>query len=164
MASLNKCFFIGNLTRDVELKYLTSGEAVANASIACNESYKNKSGEKVESVEFVNLVFYRRLAEVVGEYCKKGASIHVEGKMKTRKWQTKEGQDRYSTEIIVDQMQMLSGKSAGGDAAEHHPGAKDGKHPGAESKPEPAKGSGFDNFDDDIPFNRAGACGLWRVM
>lgn len=144
MASLNKCFFIGNLTRDPEIKYMASGEAVANVSIACNEQWKNKNGEKQESVEFVNLVFYKKLAEIVGEYCKKGSSIHVEGKMKTRKWQTKEGQDRYTTEIIVNEMQMLGG-----------------------SPEKAAPTCSFADMDDNIPFMRHGARGAgvdWRAM
>lgn len=132
---------------------MTNGEAVANVSIACNETWKDKNGEKKESVEYVNLVFYKKLAEIAGEWCNKGSSIHVEGKMKTRKWQTKEGQDRYTTEIIVNEMQMLGGKRDNEPAQDSHNTAKsDGYAP---------QGGGI---DDDIPFNRAGACGLWRVI
>ena len=108
--SINKCIFIGNMTRDPEIKYMSNGEAVANASIACNEKWKSKDGTTQEKVEFINLVFYRRLAEIAGEYLKKGAMIYVEGKLSTRKWQDKEGKDRYITEIIVNDMQMLGGK------------------------------------------------------
>lgn len=144
MASLNKCFFMGNLTRDPEIRYLTSGDAVANVSIACNESYKNKAGEKVESVEFVNLVFYKRLAEIVGEYLRKGAPIHVEGKMKTRSWEDKEGVKKYTTEIIVHEMQMLSNKQQGGE----HSAPADGQQSAGSTTKEGA----FDNFKDDIPF------------
>jgi single-strand DNA-binding protein len=110
MASVNKCIFIGNLTKDPEVRYMPNGEAVANVSIACNEQWKNKAGEKQESVEFVNLVFYKRLAEIAEEYLRKGAPIYIEGKMKTRKWE-KDGVTRYSTEIIVEDMKMLGGKS-----------------------------------------------------
>jgi single-strand DNA-binding protein len=113
MASLNRCTFIGNLTREPEIKYLPNGDAVANCSIACNETWKDKSGEKQERVEFINLVFYRKLAEVVGEWCKKGQSVYVSGKMVTRKWQDKSGNDRYTTEIVCDELQMLGGKGNG---------------------------------------------------
>jgi single-strand DNA-binding protein len=146
MASLNRCCFIGNLTRDPEVKFLTNGEAVANCSIAVNESWKDKNGDKQERVEFVNLTFYRKLAEIAGQYLKKGALTYVEGKMQTRKWQDKEGHDRYTTDIIVDQMQMLGGKKDGeqSDTADHQ--AKE------VTKPAP-KSASFDDFEDDlIPF------------
>lgn len=141
MASVNKCTFIGNATRDPEVRYLTSGEAVANLSIACNETWKGKDGSKQESVEFVNLVFYKRMAEIVGEYVKKGASIYVEGKMKTRKWEDKEGKDRYTTEIVCHEMKMLGGKS---DKAQSK--KDDEPYP-------PVRGKDGGAFDDDqIPF------------
>lgn len=141
MASLNKCMLIGNLTRDPEVRFMTNGEAVANCSIAVNETWKDKSGEKQERVEFVNLTFYKRLAEVAGEYLKKGALIYVEGKISTRKWQDKEGKDRYTTEVIVNELQMLGGKS---DSSEP-------KEKPAPKQPAP-KPKAFDNFDDDIPY------------
>ena len=143
--SINKCIFIGNLTRDPELKYLPSGEAVANCAIACNERWKSKDGTPQEKVEFINLVFYRRLAEIAGEYLKKGSLIYVEGKLSTRKWQDKEGNDRYTTEIIVSDMKMLSGKPEGQSAPSS-----------AQSKPAsnvtPMRKTNDDGFDDDIPF------------
>ena len=139
MASLNSCSFIGNLTRDPEVKYLPNGDAVANCSIAVNESWKNKAGEKQERAEFINLTFYRKLAEIAGQYLKKGALTYVEGKMQTRKWQDKEGVDRYTTEIIVNQMQMLGGKS-------------DQPEQKVEQKPAQTTKAAFDAFDDDIPF------------
>lgn len=114
--SINKCIFIGNLTRDPEVKHMSNGEAVANCSIACNERWKAKDGTPQEKVEFVNLTFYRRLAEIAGEYLKKGSLIYVEGKLSTRKWQDKDGKDRYITEVIVNEMQMLSGKTEGAPA------------------------------------------------
>jgi single-strand DNA-binding protein len=157
MASVNLCIFIGNLTKDPEVRYMPNGEAVANVSIACNEQWKNKAGEKQESVEFVNLVFYKRLAEIAGEYLRKGASIYVEGKMKTRKWE-KDGVTRYATEIIVNEMTMLGGKS---DKPEQ-------SQPASEPKPsQPTQGGKFDNFDDDIPFAPCGKSGAdvsWRCM
>src|SRR5450631_4408327 len=111
--SVNKAILVGGLGKDPETRYMTNGEAVTNATLATSENWKDKSGEKQEKTEWHNLVFYRRLAEVAGEYLKKGAQIYVEGKIQTRKYQTKEGQERYTTEIIVDQMQMLGGKSGG---------------------------------------------------
>jgi len=138
MASLNSCSFIGNLTREPEVKYLTNGDAVANCSIAVNESWKNKAGEKQERAEFINLTFYRKLAEIAGQYLKKGALTYVEGKMQTRKWQDKEGVDRYTTEIIVNQMQMLGGKS-------------DQPEQKVEQKPAQTTKAAFDDFDD-APF------------
>lgn len=132
MASLNKCAFIGNLTRDPETRYMTNGEAVTNCSIAVNEQWKSKDGEKQERVEYINLVFYRRLAEVAGEYLKKGSMIYVDGKLQTRKWQDKDGQDRYTTEIRADTMKMLGGKYA--------------------KEPAPAKTGGEDMEDESLPF------------
>ena len=112
--SVNKVILVGRLGKEPETRYMTNGEAVTNATLATSENWKDKSGEKQEKTEWHNLVFYRRLAEVAGEYLKKGTQIYVEGKLQTRKWQTKEGQDRYTTEVIVDQMQMLGGKSGSG--------------------------------------------------
>ena len=156
--SVNKVILVGRLGKDPETRYMTNGEAVTNATLATSENWKDKTGEKQEKTEWHNLVFYRRLAEVAGEYLKKGAQIYVEGKLQTRKWQTKEGQDRYSTEIIVDQMQMLGGKSTGGSSFEvvekPMPSAAVGNVSSTANadKPIPAKAGGFDNFDDDIPF------------
>jgi single-strand DNA-binding protein len=138
MASLNRCNFIGNLTKEPEVKYLPNGDAVANCSIACNETWKDKSGDKQERVEFINLVFYRKRAEIVGEYCKKGQSIYVSGKMVTRKWQDKSGNDRYTTEIVCDELQMIGSKSGAQSKT-----AKQGQ----------SHNGGFDDFLDDIPFN-----------
>src|SRR3972149_5791681 len=103
MASLNRCTFIGNLGADPETRYMPSGEAVTNIRIACSEKWKDKaSGEMKEHTEWVRISFFGRLAEVAGEYLKKGSQVYVEGQMRTRKWQDKEGQDRYSTEIRAD--------------------------------------------------------------
>ena len=108
--SINKVILVGRLGKDPDVKKMTNGETVANVTIATTESWKDKSGSKQEKIEWHNLVFYRRLAEIAGEYLKKGSQIYVEGKLQTRKWQTKEGQDRYSTEINVSEMQMLGSK------------------------------------------------------
>ena len=151
--SVNKVILIGRLGKDPETRYMTSGEAVTNATLATSENWKDKSGEKQEKTEWHNLVFYRRLAEIAGEYLKKGSQIYVEGKLQTRKWQTKEGQDRYTTEIVVNEMTMLGGKSSGSgsfEVVENKPASSSGGGTPAKSAPA-AKGS-FDNFDDDIPF------------
>ncbi len=152
--SVNKVILVGRLGKDPETRYMTNGEAVANVTLATSENWKDKSGEKQEKTEWHNLVFYRRLAEVAGEYLKKGSQIYVEGKIQTRKWQDKEGKDRYTTEIIVNEMQMLGGKSSGSGSFEvvDKPAAAPSTDTPAASKPAPAKGGGFDNFDDDIPF------------
>ena len=150
--SVNKVILVGRLGKDPETRYMTNGEAVTNATLATSENWKDKSGEKQEKTEWHNLVFYRRLAEIAGEYLKKGSQIYVEGKIQTRKWQDKEGKDRYTTEIVVNEMQMLGGKSSGSGSFEvvDKPAAVSSGASEA-SKPVPAKG-GFDNFDDDIPF------------
>ena len=152
--SVNKVILVGRLGKDPETRYMTNGEAVTNVTLATSENWKDKSGEKQEKTEWHNLVFYRRLAEVAGEYLKKGSQIYVEGKIQTRKWQDKEGKDRYTTEIIVNEMQMLGGKSTGGGSFEvvDKPAASAPSGAPDTGKPAPAKGGGFDNFDDDIPF------------
>lgn len=116
MRGVNKVILIGNCGKDPETRYLPSGGAVANVSIATSESWKDKtSGESKEKTEWHNVVFYGKLAEIVGQYVKKGSSVYIEGRIQTRKWTDKEGKDRYTTEIIADQMQMLGGKPNGAD-------------------------------------------------
>ena len=152
--SVNKVILIGRLGKDPETRYMTSGEAVTNATLATSENWKDKSGEKQEKTEWHNLVFYRRLAEIAGEYLKKGSQIYVEGKLQTRKWQTKEGQDRYTTEIVVNEMTMLGGKSTGGsfEVVENKPAAASSGGTSTPAKAATAAKGSFDNFDDDIPF------------
>lgn len=154
--SVNKVILVGRLGKDPETRYMTNGEAVTNATLATSENWKDKSGEKQEKTEWHNLVFYRRLAEVAGEYLKKGAQIYVEGKIQTRKYQTKEGQERYITEIIVNEMQMLGSKSGGAgsfEVVENQSSSSAPARSAPESKPAAAAAkSNFDNFDDDIPF------------
>ncbi len=151
--SVNKVILVGRLGKDPETRYMTNGEAVTNVTLATSENWKDKSGEKQEKTEWHNLVFYRRLAEIAGEYLKKGSQIYVEGKITTEKWQDKEGKDRYTTKIIVNEMQMLGGKSSGSGSFEvvDKPAAASPAGAAETGKPAPAKG-GFDNFDDDIPF------------
>ncbi len=155
--SVNKVILVGRLGKDPETRFLTSGEAVTSVSLATSDTWKDKSGEKQEKTEWHNLVFFNRggykLAEIAGEYLKKGSQVYIEGKLQTRKWQTKEGQDRYTTEIVVNEMQMLGSKtdrSSSFEVVDKPAAAPDGATESA--KPAPAKGSGFDNFDDDIPF------------
>src|SRR3972149_2174767 len=118
MASVNKVILIGNLGRDPETRYMPNGEAVTNITIATTQTWEDKtSGEKQEKTEWHRVTFYRRLAEIAGEYLKKGSQVYVEGRLETRKWQDKEGKDRYTTEIIADRMQMLGSRSGQGDAS-----------------------------------------------
>jgi len=156
--SVNKVILVGRLGKDPETRYMTNGEAVTNATLATSENWKDKSGEKQEKTEWHNLVFYRRLAEIAGEYLKKGAQVYIEGKLQTRKYQTKEGQERYTTEIIVNEMQMLGSKSGGAgsfEVVENQSSSSAPARSAPASKPAAAAPAGkgnFDNFDDDIPF------------
>lgn len=166
MASVNKVILVGNLGRDPEVRYMPNGEAVCNFSIATTDSWKDKAGAKQERTEWHNIVMYRKLAEIAGEYLKKGRPVYVEGRLQTRKWQTKEGQDRYTTEIIADQMQMLGGREGGSANASYDGGGMDqssgmddssysqapAKQANAPAKAAPAAGNNFDDFEDDIPF------------
>lgn len=153
--SVNKVILVGRLGKDPEVRYMTSGEAVANATLATSENWKDKGGEKQEKTEWHNLVFYRRLAEIAGEYLRKGSQVYIEGKIQTRKWQDKNsGQDRYTTEIIVNEMQMLGSKggSAGSFEVMDDQSSAPARSSAPASRPAPAAKSNFDNFDDDIPF------------
>ncbi|MGO9446130.1 MAG: single-stranded DNA-binding protein [Thiobacillaceae bacterium] len=151
MASLNKVMLIGNLGKDPEMRYLPSGEAVANFSIATTDKFKDKNGDMQEVTEWHRVSFFGRTAEVCGQYLKKGSPVYIEGSIRTRKWQDKEGQDRYTTEIRGDRMQMLGGRSGGGVPLENE-GAKSGAGDVRNVAPSGSGGSGFDDFEDDIPF------------
>ena len=158
MASVNKVILVGNLGKDPEVRYAPSGDAFANVTMATTRTWKDKtSGEKKEETEWHRIVFNGRLAEIAGEYLKKGRSIYVEGRLRTRKWQDKDGADKYTTEIYADQMQMLGSREGlgGGDegGGGRAPGAGAGSA-GGSAKPAPAKkpAGGFDDMDDDIPF------------
>ncbi len=148
MASVNKVILIGNLGKDPETRYLPSGDAVCNISIATSEKWKDKSGEQQEHTEWHRISFFGKTAEIAGEYLKKGSPVYVEGRIRTRKWQDKEsGQDKYSTEIVADRMKMLGNK---GDTASTQPRQASAKSAASsERKPQPG---GFDQMDDDIPF------------
>ncbi len=143
MASLNKVMLIGNLGKDPEVRYTTSGQGVASFSIATTEKYKNKSGEWEEKTEWHNIVLWGKLAEIAKDYLSKGKTVFIEGRLQTRKWQDKDGRDRYNTEIVGDRMQMLSPKGDGGRAG----GGRDGNEPTA-AYDDPI---GY-NQEDDIPF------------
>ena len=152
MASVNKVILVGNLGADPETKYLPSGDAVTNIRLATTDRWKDKaSGETKEATEWHRIAFFGRLAEIAGEYLKKGSQVYVEGRIRTRKWQDKEGQDRYSTEIVADTMQMLGSRPGAGEPREPReaPGAK-----ASEAKPAAAKkpAGKFDDMEDDIPF------------
>lgn len=154
MASVNKVILVGNLGRDPETRYTTSGEAVTNIRLATTDTWKDKSGEKQERTEWHNIVFYGRQAEIAGEYLKKGRQIYVEGRLQTRKWQDKEGQDRYTTEIIADRMQMLGSREGGGPPAAVEPveRASVAETRGGPKSAGPAAKKSVDDLDDDIPF------------
>jgi single-strand DNA-binding protein len=157
MPSVNKVILMGNLGRDPEVRFMPNGDAVCNFSIATTDSWKDKAGERQEKTEWHNIVMYRRLAEIAGEYLKKGRPVYLEGRLQTRKWQTKEGQDRYTTEVIADSMQMLGGRD-GAPAQESQPSsqpeAKDefDQTPSRNNQSESTGSSSFDEFEDDIPF------------
>jgi single-strand DNA-binding protein len=156
MASVNKVIVVGNLGADPETRYLPSGEAVTNIRVATTDRWKDKaSGEMKEATEWHRISFFGRLAEVAGEYLKKGSQVYVEGSLRTRKWQDKEGQDRYSTEIRGDVMQML-GRREGGGAPREDAGEMRAERPApkaAEAKAPAKKPAGkFDDMEDDIPF------------
>ena len=172
MASINKVILIGNLGRDPEVRYTPNGNAICNISVATTRNWKDKtSGDKVEETEWHRVVFYDRLAEIAGEYLKKGRPVYVEGRLKTRKWQDKDGKDVYTTEVIADNMQLLGGREGmgggdtGGDSSYDQGGGGRGESRAAPAtrsappasrpaatKPAAKSSTGFDDMDDDIPF------------
>lgn len=168
MASVNKVILVGNLGRDPEVRYSPDGAAICNVSIATTSQWKDKaSGERREETEWHRVVMYNRLAEIAGEYLRKGRSVYIEGRLKTRKWQDKDtGADRYSTEIVADQMQMLGGRDSGGEggggfdegaprqqrsAPAPRPAAQQ-QRPAAPAAAGAAGGANLADMDDDIPF------------
>ena len=174
---INKVIIIGNIGQDPEVKYMPSGGAVTNVSIATSETWKDKNtGQPQERTEWHRVVFFNRLGEIAGEYLKKGSKVYIEGSLRTRKWQAQDGTDRYTTEIVANEMQMLDGRSdnagggnynqdqqygapqggyQGGGAPQQHrqPPAQQGGFGGqAPAHSAPQQPAGFDSFDDDIPF------------
>ncbi|MEX8497551.1 MAG: single-stranded DNA-binding protein [Leptothrix ochracea] len=170
MASVNKVILIGNLGRDPEVRYQPSGSAVCNVSVATTRNWKDKtSGERAEETEWHRVVFFDRLAEIAGEYLRKGRPVYIEGRLKTRKWQDKDGKDNYTTEIVAEQMQLLGGREGmqggddmGGGSADFAPrSAAPRQAPQRSAAPAPARSapspapssaSSFGGMDDDIPF------------
>ncbi|MHB1529419.1 MAG: single-stranded DNA-binding protein [Acidiferrobacteraceae bacterium] len=150
---INKVILVGNLGKDPEVRYVPNGSAIANITLATSESWKDKvSGEKQERTEWHRVVFFGKLAEIAGEYLKKGAQVYVEGRLQTRKWQDKEGKDRYTTEIVANDLQMLGSRGAGAESysqetAEAGTGTRERKE-----APDTARASAGEDFDDDIPF------------
>ena len=157
MASVNKVILVGNLGADPEVRYMPNGDAVCNIRLATTESWKDKSsGEKKEITEWHRVVFYRKLAEIVNQYVKKGSALYIEGRIRTRKWQDKEGQERYTTEIEANEMQMLGGRGqgGGGDSSGAPPARSQGNTGGGgpARRPAPSGGGSFNDMEDDIPF------------
>src|SRR5450830_651048 len=167
MASVNKVIIVGNLGRDPETRYMPNGEAVTNVAVATTESWKDKnSGEKKELTEWHRITFYRKLAEIAGQYLKKGSQVYVEGRLQTRKWTDKDGVEKYTTEIIADTMQMLGGRSGGGGGSDDGGGYGGGSSAPARQSPGGGSSAGsaprapaaarpapnFSDMDDDIPF------------
>ncbi len=154
MASVNKVIIVGNLGRDPEVRYTADNRAITNIAVATSENYTDKnSGEKKEITEWHRIVFFNRLAEIAGEYLKKGSSVYVEGRLKTRKWTDQSGQERYTTEIVADNMQMLGGRNStgGGVAYDEGQSAPASAPAPRASRPAPAA-SPADDMEDDIPF------------
>jgi len=153
---INKVIIVGNVGGDPETRYMPSGSAVTNLTIATNESWKDKqTGEQKERTEWHRVAMFNRLAEIAAEYLRKGSQVYIEGKLRTRKWQDKSGNDRYTTEIIADEMQMLGGRGGSGGGGGNFGGGQQGGAPsggdqqgGGNAPPQP----GPDDFDDDIPF------------
>ncbi len=154
MASVNKVILVGNLGADPEIRYLPSGDAVANLRIATTDTWKDKSGEKQERTEWHRVSMFGKQAEIAGQYLKKGSQVYIEGSLQTRKWQDKDGKDQYSTEIRADRMQMLGGRAGSGGSADFGGGRSGGGYDSDMPAGKPSSGGGgFDSgFDDDIPF------------
>ncbi len=160
MASVNKVILVGNLGRDPEVRYAPSGAAVCNLSIATTRKWKDKSGEKREETDWHRVVAYERLAEIAGEYLQKGAPVYIEGRLKYGKYTDKEGVDRYTTDIVVTDMQMLGGRGdsggggerSGGGERQQRPSGGERQRPSSNGRAPTSSGGSFDDMDDDVPF------------
>jgi len=153
MASVNKVILVGNLGKDPETRYAPSGDAIVNITLATTDSWKDKaSGDKKEATEWHRVVFFGKLAEIAGQYLKKGRQVYVEGSLRTRKWQGQDGQDRYTTEIVANEMKMLGSREGMGDAGPRDSGGggRPAARPAAQNS-SPASSS-FNDVEDDIPF------------
>ncbi|MDP1609862.1 MAG: single-stranded DNA-binding protein [Sulfuritalea sp.] len=155
MASVNKVIIVGNLGRDPEVRYTPNGDSITNVTIATTDTWKDKAtGEKKEATEWHRVVFFGKLAEIAGQYLKKGRQVYVEGALRTRKWQDKEGQERYTTEIVANEMKMLGSREGMSDAPPRESGGGAGAAGGGGNRPAAAQpaGANFNDFEDDIPF------------
>ena len=153
MASVNKVIIVGNLGKDPETRYAPSGDAVTNIVVATTETWKDKtSGEKREATEWHRVVFFGKLAEIAGQYLKKGSQVYLEGKLKTRKWQDKDGQDRFTTEINADEMKMLGSKGDGQHQEGQRPQQTQQRPPANTQRQPQGQAGGFSDFEDSIPF------------
>lgn len=156
---VNKVILVGNLGNDPSVKFMPNGNAVANLSLATSESWKDQQGQQQERTEWHRLTMYRKLAEIAGEYLRKGSQIYIEGKLQTRKWQDNNGQDKYTTEIIVDHMQMLGGGNNNGSQV-NQGGHQNQRHESRQSKPQQdshnQQPQGGYEFDDSVPFSPIG--------
>lgn len=151
MKGINKVIIVGHLGKDPEVRYSANGAAIANITIATSESWTDKqSGQKQERTEWHRVVLFNRLGEIAGEYLKKGSQVYIEGKLQTRKWQDNNGQDRYTTEIVANDMQMLGGKGSSDSSQGNKPASN--SQSGYSSQPEQSGGGNFDDFDQDVPF------------
>jgi single-strand DNA-binding protein len=154
-ASLNQVELIGHLGKDPETRYMPDGAAITNISMATTESWKDKDGEKQEKTEWHRVAFFGKLAEIAGEYLKKGGQVFVQGRLQTRKWQDKDGNDKYTTEVVAHKMLMLGSRPAGGEERDDRGGEERPAKPAQQQKPAAAgagRGGKFDDFEDDIPF------------
>lgn len=150
MASVNKCIIVGNLGRDPEIRYMPSGDAIANIAVATSFKKKDKNtGEETESTEWHRISFFGKLAEIVGKYLKKGSSVYVEGRLQTRKYTDKDGVEKYATDIVAENMQMLGGKPDGQQEQQSQPQPRQQQQRPA---PAPRPAPNFSDMDDDIPF------------
>ena len=166
MASVNKWIGIGNLGADPEIRYAPSGDAICNIRVACTESWRDKAtGERKEATEWVRIAFFGKLAEIAGQYLKKGSQVYVEGSLRTRKWQDKDGKDQYTTEIRANEMKMLGSRQDGESAPRQQSAPQQPRM--QQAKPQQSGGAqgGFGDFgDDDIPFLRHGHGAAWRAL
>lgn len=150
---INKVILIGNLGKDPETRYAPSGSAITNITLATSENWKDRqTGEQQERTEWHRVVFFNRLAEIAAEYLRKGSKVYVEGSLRTRKWQGQDGQDRYTTEVVANEMQMLDSKGGGGDYSPPDYNQQPQQQGSPQQQNKPADNAGFDSFDDDIPF------------
>lgn len=147
MASVNKVILIGNLGRDPEIRYMPSGDALASLAVATTHTWKDKSGEKQEQTEWHRVSMFGRLAEIAGEYLKKGSQVYIEGRIQTKKYTDKDGVEKYSTEIIANEMKMLGGRDAGSSEPRQAP-----QQQARQPAPAAQQGGSFDDLEDDIPF------------